>query len=34
MRFGVALGRLAAGGQLVSDYGKATGAWKYNGEVT
>ncbi len=34
VRFGVALGRLAAGGQFVSDYGKATGAWKYNGEVT
>ncbi|MDP9443750.1 MAG: hypothetical protein M3P83_05130 [Actinomycetota bacterium] len=34
VRFGVALGRLAASGQLVSIYGPATGAWKYNGEVT
>ncbi len=34
VRFGVALGRLAASGDLVSVYGPATGAWKYNGEVT
>ncbi len=34
VRFGVALGRLAASGQLVSVYGPATGAWKYNGQVT
>jgi hypothetical protein len=34
VRFGVGLGRLAADGQLVSVYGPATGAWKYNGEVT
>lgn len=34
VRFGVALGRLAAAGALVSKYGPATGAWGYNGQVT
>lgn len=34
VRFGVALGRLADSGDLVSVYGPATGAWKYNGQVT
>jgi hypothetical protein len=34
VRFGVALGRLARTGELVSKYGPATGAWSYNGQVT
>jgi hypothetical protein len=34
VRFGTALGRLARSGELVSRYGPATGAWKYNGQVT
>lgn len=34
VRFGVALGRLERAGQLVSQYGPATGAWRYNGQVT
>ncbi|MDP9436649.1 MAG: hypothetical protein M3P93_16265, partial [Actinomycetota bacterium] len=33
VRFGVALGRLAAAGQLVAVSGPATGAWSYNGQV-
>jgi hypothetical protein len=34
VRFGVALGRLARAGELISRYGPATGAWSYNGQVT
>jgi hypothetical protein len=34
VRFGVALGRLERLGELVSEYGPATGAWHYNGQVT
>lgn len=34
VRFGVALGRLERLGDLVSEYGPATGAWRYNGQVT
>jgi hypothetical protein len=34
VRFGVALGRLERMGELVSEYGPATGAWRYNGQVT
>lgn len=34
VRFGVALGRLAQSGELVSEYGPATGAWKYNSQIT
>lgn len=34
VRFGVALGRLERSGELVSEYGPATGAWHYNGQVT
>lgn len=34
VRFGVALGRLARAGELLSRYGPATGAWRYNGQVT
>lgn len=34
VRFGVALGRLERMGELVSQYGPATGAWRYNGQVT
>lgn len=34
VRFGVALGRLDRMGELVSEYGQATGAWHYNGQVT
>ncbi|GLY48666.1 hypothetical protein Lesp01_23220 [Lentzea sp. NBRC 102530] len=34
VRFGVALGRLERMGVLVSEYGPATGAWRYNGQVT
>jgi hypothetical protein len=34
VRFGVALGRLARTGELLSVYGPATGAWSYNGRVT
>lgn len=34
VRFGVALGRLQQAGELVSEYGPATGAWHYNGQVT
>ncbi len=34
VRFGVALGRLERLGELTSEYGPATGAWHYNGQVT
>ncbi|ONI86958.1 hypothetical protein ALI144C_09930 [Actinosynnema sp. ALI-1.44] len=34
VRFGVALGRLERTGDLVSEYGPATGAWHHNGQVT
>jgi hypothetical protein len=34
VRFGVPLGRLERLGELVSEYGPATGAWHYNGQVT
>jgi hypothetical protein len=34
VRFASALGRLARAGELVSEYGRATGAWSYNGQVT
>ena len=34
IRFGVALGRLARSGELLSRYGPATGAWAYNGQMT
>lgn len=34
VRFGVALGWLERMGELVSEYGPATGAWHYNGQVT
>ncbi|GAA4682339.1 hypothetical protein GCM10023215_15400 [Pseudonocardia yuanmonensis] len=34
VRFGTALGRLARSGDLLSRYGAATGAWKYNGQVS
>ena len=34
VRFGVALGRLERLGELVSEYGPATGAWRHNGQVT
>ncbi|MDQ2589142.1 hypothetical protein [Saccharothrix yanglingensis] len=34
VRFGVALGRLERTGTLLSQYGPATGAWRYNGQVT
>jgi hypothetical protein len=34
VRFGVALGRLERSGELVSEYGPATGAWHYNSLVT
>ena len=34
VRFGVALYRLQRRGELVSEYGRATGAWSYNGQVT
>lgn len=34
VRFGVALGRLERLGELVSQYGPATGAWHHNGQVT
>ncbi|GLW90021.1 hypothetical protein [Actinokineospora globicatena] len=34
VRFGVALGRLERMGELVSEYGPATGAWRHNGQVT
>jgi hypothetical protein len=34
VRFGVALGRLARSGELVSRYGPATSAWSYNSQVT
>lgn len=33
VRFGVALGRPERMGALVSQYGPATGAWHYNGQV-
>ena len=32
--FGVALGRLAQAGELISKYGPATGAWRYNSQIT
>jgi hypothetical protein len=34
VRFATALGRLARSGELVSEYGPATGAWRYNSQVT
>lgn len=34
LRFGVALGRLAQAGELLSHYGPAPGAWSYNGQAT
>lgn len=34
VRFGMALGRLARAGGLVRKYDRATGAWKYNGQIT
>ena len=34
VRFGVALGRLAQAGELTSKYGPATGAWRYNSQIT
>lgn len=34
VRFATALGRLARSGDLVSRYGPATGAWRYNSQVT
>lgn len=34
VRFGVALGRLERTGELTSQYGPATGAWRHNGQVT
>jgi len=34
VRFAATLGRLARRGELVSVYGRATGAWSYNTQVT
>ncbi|MGD9530441.1 MAG: hypothetical protein AB7I38_19320 [Dehalococcoidia bacterium] len=34
VRFAVALGRLARVGELLSEYGRATGAWSYNTQIT
>ena len=34
VRFGVALGRLERTGELVSESGRATGAWAYNAQMT